>query len=131
MDVGEHLFGRQSARAAPVLRKIVVVIPAHDEADRLPACLASVAAAADAMELPVTVLVVLDACTDDSETVAGERVWVLRVSFRNVGAARAAGSRPLRSLTRRSGWPPPMPTVWCRGGGWPTRLRTMVRRDGR
>jgi hypothetical protein len=52
---------------APVCCKIVVVIPAHDEADRLPACLASVAAPADAVEFPVTVLVVLDACTDDSE----------------------------------------------------------------
>jgi glycosyltransferase involved in cell wall biosynthesis len=77
--------------AVAALQKIVVVIPAHDEADRLPACLASVAAAADAVNLPVTVVVVLDACTDHSEEVVGDGVRVLRVSVRNVGAARAAG----------------------------------------
>lgn len=91
MDVAEHLLGRRPARLALALRKIVVVIPVHGEADRLPACLASIAAAADAVEVPVTVLAMLDACTDHSEAVVGARVRALRVSLRNVGAARAAG----------------------------------------
>lgn len=34
-------------RDAQTLREIVVVVPAHNERERLPACLASVAAAAD------------------------------------------------------------------------------------
>ena len=73
------------------LREIVVVIPAHNERDRLPRCLASVAAAAEQVDVPVNVVVVLDACTDRSEDVLTESVRVVSVSVRNVGAARAAG----------------------------------------
>ncbi|MCW2587668.1 MAG: putative glycosyl transferase family 2 [Mycobacterium sp.] len=91
MNTTGYVRSRQLTPAVAALQKIVVVIPAHDEADRLPACLASVAAAADAVNLPVTVVVVLDACTDHSEEVVGDGVRVLRVSVRNVGAARAAG----------------------------------------
>ena len=73
------------------MREIVVVVPAHNERDRLPACLASVAAAADQVAVPVTVVVVLDACSDRSEDAIARPVRALSVSGRNVGAARAAG----------------------------------------
>jgi len=82
--------GRQTPIVA-ALREIVVVVPAHNERDRLPGCLASVAAAAGQVDVPVSVVVVLDTCTDRSEDVLTESVGALRVSVRNVGAARAAG----------------------------------------
>jgi hypothetical protein len=46
---------------------------------------------AELVDVPVTVMVVLDACTDHSEDVIPQWVHVLNVSARNVGAARAAG----------------------------------------
>ena len=73
------------------LRRIVVVVPAHNERDRLPGCLASIAAAAAQVEVPVTVMVVLDGCTDGSEDAIASGVRAIKVSARNVGAARAAG----------------------------------------
>ena len=73
------------------MREIVVVVPAHNERERLPACLASVAAAARQATVPVTVVVVLDACTDRPEDAIARPVRALSVSGRNVGAARAAG----------------------------------------
>jgi glycosyltransferase involved in cell wall biosynthesis len=76
---------------APRLREIVVVVPAHNERDRLGACLASVAAAAARVEPPVRVLVVLDGCTDGTQDVLPGSVQAISVSARNVGAARAAG----------------------------------------
>ena len=76
--------------ARPPLRRAVVVVPAHDEAELLPACLAALRSAAARVVLPVEVVVVLDACTDASATLVGpERVVVL--DRRCVGAARAAG----------------------------------------
>jgi GT2 family glycosyltransferase len=90
MDTTEHLLGRR-ALLVPALRQIVVVVPAHNERDRLPGCLASIAAAADQVDAVVTVMVVLDSCTDRSEDVIDDSVRVQRVSVRNVGAARAAG----------------------------------------
>ncbi len=75
-----------------------MVIPAHDEARLLPACLASVRRAAQHPALDgraARVVVVLDACTDASGEVArtalGRDDAVVEVSARNVGAARAAG----------------------------------------
>ena len=77
--------------AAPTLREIVVVVPAHNERDRLPRCLASIAAAAAHVAVPVDVMVVLDSCTDGSESMISAGVRRIQVSARNVGAARAAG----------------------------------------
>jgi hypothetical protein len=58
-------------------------------------------------------MVVLDACTDHTDDVTPESVHVLRVSTRNVGAARAAGfiaaARPTRTL--KPGWQQRMPTA--------------------
>ena len=91
MVISQQLRGHLAAAIGPTLREIVVVVPAHNERDRLPACLASVAAAADQVAVPVTVVVVLDACTDRSEDAIARPVRALSVSGRNVGAARAAG----------------------------------------
>jgi glycosyltransferase involved in cell wall biosynthesis len=91
MVISQQLRGRLAAAIGPTLREIVVVVPAHNERERLSACLASVAAAADQVAVPVTVVVVLDACSDRSEDAIPRSVRALSVSGRNVGAARAAG----------------------------------------
>ena len=76
---------------------IGVVVPAHNEQELLPGCLAGLAAAAAASPVQVEVLVVLDSCTDASTTAAGN-VPTMTISERNVGAARRAGfGRLLRS----------------------------------
>ena len=50
---------------APVgVREITVVVPAHDEAELIGACLESLDVAAAAVSVPVRVVVVADACTD-------------------------------------------------------------------
>lgn len=91
MVTSKQLNGRTAPINAQTLREIVVVVPAHNERERLPACLASVAAAADQVAVPVTVVVVLDACSDRSEDVISGAVRTVNVAARNVGAARAAG----------------------------------------
>lgn len=76
------------------VERAVVVIPAHDEAEGLPACLASVLTAAECLGAPVSIVVVLDACTDGSARLAdryGDGVHFIEVSAHNVGATRAAG----------------------------------------
>lgn len=71
--------------------RVVTVVPAHDEQDLLPACLAALRAAAALVAVPVQLVVVLDACSDGSAGVVGRDVLVVEVDRRNVGAARAAG----------------------------------------
>lgn len=88
--------------------RAVVVIPAHDEADRLPRCLDAVRSAAGMLAVPVLVVVVLDACTDESSTLAGrfgDAVHFVEVDHRNVGAARAAGFAHARSAYGMEGVP--------------------------
>lgn len=84
---------------------IGVLVPAHNEAELLGACLASLQQAARHPELneeTVCILVVLDACTDGSEAVAhAAGVSVLRVEERNVGHARRAGAARLLELGAR------------------------------
>jgi len=75
---------------------VAVVVPAHDEAALLPACLASVAVARAAMagRALVSTFVVADACADPTAAVArAHGAEVIEVSYRNVGAARASGVR--------------------------------------
>src|SRR6476661_4912490 len=75
-----------------------VVVPAHDEAELLPAALDGLTAALDRVRdtrvgVTARLTVVLDACTDDSALVcSGRHVDVVTTSFGNVGAARAAGT---------------------------------------
>ena len=76
------------------LQKAVVVIPAHNEAAHLPRCLRATTTAATCLPVPVLTVVVLDACDDDSGSLAGQfgtDVHFVSVEARNVGAARAAG----------------------------------------
>lgn len=85
---------------------IGVVIPAHNEAEHLAACVASVQRAAAAPALAgqkVHIVVALDHCTDDSAAIAS-RLGVERVDVqaRNVGAARAAGAQ--RAMAAGAQW---------------------------
>lgn len=91
MGINRPFPARRAGVVSPPLERITVVIPAHDEQDRLPRCLASMALAAAQVDVPVQVVVVLDACTDRTEAAITGSVGILRVSFRNVGTARAAG----------------------------------------
>lgn len=74
-----------------------VVVPARDEEELLPACLASLCVAAERVRtergVSVGILVVLDRCTDGSAGVVAGAGWVraLAVDHGNVGAARRAG----------------------------------------
>jgi glycosyltransferase involved in cell wall biosynthesis len=90
--------------SAPVFRAYnaaAVVIPAHNERAKLPACLRAVLTAALCAPLPVVIVVVLDASDDDSAALAGQYgpdVHFVRVDAGNVGAARAVGFGYARSL---------------------------------
>lgn len=77
-----------------------VVIPAHNEQDLLPRCLAGVRRAARQAGVPVHLVVVADACTDQTVAVARARgAAVVVTGARCVGAARRAGvSQVLRSV---------------------------------
>ncbi|MDX1890358.1 glycosyltransferase [Mycolicibacterium sp. 050158] len=87
--------------------RVVVVVPAHDEAEKLPACLKAILTAAACVSQPVSVVVVLDACTDDSAELAGRfgaDVDFVEVDAKNVGATRAAGFRHAREAVAASGY---------------------------
>lgn len=85
---------------------IAVIIPAHNEAETLPRCLAAVQRAARAAEgagHEVETVVVLDRCSDASaEIAAGFGVNTLVVDVRNVGQARRAGATLM--LERGARW---------------------------
>ncbi|MFG6445221.1 glycosyltransferase [Microbacterium sp. P06] len=72
---------------------IAVIVPVHDEEELLDACLVSIERAArHARGLRIVVVVVLDACTDGSPSIAAVRdVETVFIEARSVGAARAAG----------------------------------------
>lgn len=79
----------------------VVVVPAHNEIERLPRCLSALIAASMRTDLPVLIVVVLDACDDGSESLAGRfgpNVHFVSTEAGNVGAARAAGFEYARSV---------------------------------
>ena len=82
----------------------MVVVPVHNERDRLPRCLSRLADAAFRVEVPVTVVVVLDACTDGSEEVLTSGIHAMTVTARCVGAARAAGFRAVAPRASASTW---------------------------
>ncbi|QZQ54470.1 glycosyltransferase [Curtobacterium sp. TC1] len=78
--------------------RIDVVVPAHDEEDRIGACLGALSRAADRLgaerpEFDVAVTVVLDGCTDGTAAVV-ERypVAALRTEHLGVGRARTVGT---------------------------------------
>jgi glycosyltransferase involved in cell wall biosynthesis len=83
-----------------VIEAAAVVVPAHDEETLLPACLRALQGAAGTVSIPVHLLVVADACTD--QTVAAARASGARVTAiqaHSVGAARAAGMAEALRLT--------------------------------
>ncbi|MFF2385641.1 glycosyltransferase [Streptomyces sp. NPDC058108] len=82
-----------------------VVVPAHNEEQRIGACLRSVHAAADrAAPVHVVVVVTADACTDGTATLAArEGAHVINTHSHNVGAARAAGARYALELLADAG----------------------------
>lgn len=80
----------------PVARHVGVVVPAHDEQESLPACLAALRVAARvarvAAGVTVELLVVLDDCRDATAGMAARAgVRTVETAARNVGVARAAG----------------------------------------
>lgn len=85
-----------------MITAVGVVIPAHNEEDLLPACLAALGrAAAQLRQVPVHLVVVADGCDDATAKRAGEGgAAVVEVSERNVGIARGAG---MREALRRIG----------------------------
>jgi glycosyltransferase involved in cell wall biosynthesis len=86
-----------------VIEAAAIAVPAHNEEMLLPACLRALRRAARGLGVPVHLLVVADACTDQTAAVSragGARVTGIRA--RNVGAARAAGFAELLRLTAGS-----------------------------
>src|ERR1700753_446293 len=89
-----------------MIEAVGVVVPAHDEEELLPACLAALSEAvatvtAERPGLRVRIVVAADACTDDTAAVARRAgVGLVSLDSENVGTARAAG---LRELLRPGG----------------------------
>lgn len=86
------------------IHTVVIVIPARNEQDLLPRCLhvltaaiADLVQAADPAPPIVKVAIVLDDCTDETDTVARHWPQFFRIhtTQANVGAARRAGVRHL------------------------------------
>ncbi|MGW4248486.1 glycosyltransferase [Nocardia sp. NPDC004722] len=81
-----------AASRTTAIDDIVVVVPACDEERWLGGCLDALARSARHIDVPVRVLVVLDACTDGSAAIVrAAGADSVAVSCRSVGAARAAG----------------------------------------
>jgi glycosyltransferase involved in cell wall biosynthesis len=83
------------------LERAVVVVPAHNEALLLEACLRSVLTAALCVPVPTQIVVVLDACDDGTAAVAqhfGADVHAISIDTRNVGTARRVGFAYARSI---------------------------------
>lgn len=86
------------------LQRIVVVVPARDEAETLDACLGSIEAAAERIApLEVEIVLVLDSCRDESASIAFAHpaVQVVHIDAGNVGVARRTGIAA--ALQERSG----------------------------
>lgn len=75
-----------------MITSVRVVVPAHDEERLIDACLSTLQIAAEAVDVPVSVLVVLDACSDATASICADHgVPAVAVPWRNVGAARSVG----------------------------------------
>jgi len=93
-----------------VITAVGVVVPAHDEQDLLPSCLAGLRRARRGLPgIPVHLVVVADACRDRTARAARRGgATVVTIGARSVGAARAAG---VREVLRRTAHLPPA-EVW-------------------
>lgn len=89
------------------ISQVVVVVPAHDEAQHIGRCLESLIAAAESVTVPVRILVVCDDCQDETmEICARFSVDTLAIAARSVGVARRFGvEKALVGLTD-------LPSVW-------------------
>jgi glycosyltransferase involved in cell wall biosynthesis len=85
-----------------VIRLVGVVVPAHDEQELLPSCLAALRRAARALRgTPVHLIVVADACRDrTAEAARRGGAAVVETAAGSVGAARAAGMRQVLHRAR-------------------------------
>ncbi len=85
-----------------MIRSVGVIVPAHNEQDLLPSCLSSLRRAARAMRgVPVHLIVVADACHDQTALVARRGgATVVTIGTRSAGAARAAGASEALRRTR-------------------------------
>ena len=69
--------------------RITLIIPAHNEAAFLPACLEAVRQAAGRIDVTVEIVVVLNRCTDDTERIARRHGCVIvREDAKNLSALR-------------------------------------------
>jgi glycosyltransferase involved in cell wall biosynthesis len=86
------------------VERVGVVVPVHNEEHRLASCLDALGVAAASVPVEVSVIVVLDACTDRSPAITrrfiGRGVDGIALDVRSVGRARAAG---MAELLRRHG----------------------------
>lgn len=85
-----------------MIQAVGVVIPAHNEEDLLPSCLAAMRLATRRLHrITVHLIVVADACTDRTAEYARRAGVVVReIQARRVGAARRAGMREVLRRTR-------------------------------
>ena len=83
-----------SAPLPPPVQQVAVVVPARNEQQLLPGCLAALTVAAERVAVPVSVVVVLDRCTDGTADLLAGRPGVRSVESVAgcVGAARATGA---------------------------------------
>jgi glycosyltransferase involved in cell wall biosynthesis len=86
-----------------VIRFVGVIVPAHNEQELLPSCLASLRRAARALRgIPVHVVVVADACRDlTAEVALRGGASVAAINARSAGAARAVGACEVMGRTAR------------------------------
>lgn len=92
-----------------MIEAVGVVIPANDEEDLLPSCLAAMRQATRVLHQTVHVIVVADACTDrTAERARQGGAAVLEIQAQCVGAARRAGMREVLSRT----WQLDPDSVW-------------------
>lgn len=93
-----------------MITTVGVVVPAHNEEDLLPGCLAALHEAAARLDrIPVHLLVVADSCTDRTAEVARRGgAAVIEIEVRRVGSARAAG---IAAVLRAAPGPDPA-AIW-------------------
>jgi glycosyltransferase involved in cell wall biosynthesis len=84
---------------------LAIIIPAHNEAQHIAACVAAARRAANHHQLlgeEARVIVVLDSCTDDTGVIAqAHGADVTSIDARNVGLARAHGAERALALGAR------------------------------
>jgi glycosyltransferase involved in cell wall biosynthesis len=85
------------------IRRVCVVVPAHNEARRISRCLVAIKDAARSVTVPVDILVVCDACHDDTAAqCTAQDVPVVHIEVSCVGVARRVG---IAELLRNVGQP--------------------------